>query len=447
MKQKKIALTTLGCKVNQCDSVMIEESLLARGFQIVDFRSRADIYIVNTCSVTHKTDSQSRQLIRRAKKHNPRARIIVTGCYAQVTPETLARMEEVSLVVGNAQKHKIADCIAQDPEKLSSAVLVSDINQETRFKDPPLRSFSNHTRAFLKIQDGCESFCSYCIVPYARGKSRSLPAEETLKRLSRFGTSGFKEIVLTGINLGAYGADLSPRSSLLKLLEQIDYQKPVPRVRLSSLEPMDVTCALIDFLSTAKTICPHLHLSLQSGDDAILKRMNRTCRSGDFKKLVSLLFEKIPHLCLGVDVIAGFPGETEEQFCNTHKLLKELPISYLHVFPYSKRDKTKAAAFPDHLPQDVIKRRCAILRELGNFKKISFYSSYYKNKVNVLLENKLDGPTDILTGHSRNYIPVLIEGTDSCLLNQEREVEITRISGGRVWGKILKCTTVDDGAN
>ena len=365
----KIAITTLGCKVNQYDSVTIEEALLAKGFQIVDFTSHADVYIINTCTVTHKTDYQSRQLIRRAHKRNSHARIIVTGCYAQVAPEALSQMEEVSLVLGNAQKHTISDIIARDPDTAPSGIMVTDINQETCFRDPSLQSFSNHTRAFLKIQDGCASFCSYCIVPYARGKPRSLPIDEALKRLFTLRKNGFNEVVLTGIHLGAYGVDHTPPSNLLTLLELIESKKPVPRLRLSSLEPMDITNNLVDFLRTAKTICPHLHLPLQSGDDAVLKRMNRTYQTDDFKNLVAALRAKIPHLCLGVDVIVGFPGETDQQFKNTYALLQELPVDYFHVFPYSKREKTRAAAFPDHIPQKTIKKRCELLRATGKYQK------------------------------------------------------------------------------
>ena len=435
MKTMKIAITTLGCKVNQYDSVTIEEALLAKGFEIVDFTSHADVYIINTCTVTHKTDYQSRQLIRRAQKRNPHARIIVTGCYAQVAPEALAQMREVSLIVGNAQKHKIADVIARVPDTIASGILVTDITRETCFREPALHSFSNHTRAFLKIQDGCESFCSYCIVPYARGKPRSLPIEETVQRMLTLRNAGFKEIVLTGIHLGAYGVDHTSPTNLLTLLELIEAKEPVPRIRLSSLEPMDITDNLVEFLSTAKTICPHLHLPMQSGDDEVLKRMNRTYQAGDFKNLVSLLMAKIPHLCLGADVIVGFPGETDQHFKNTHALLQELPISYFHVFPYSKRKMTRAAAFPDHLPQKIIKERSEVLRTLGNNKKINFYSQYIGKVVNVLLEGKRDKQFHCLKGRSRNYIPVLVEGSDS-LINQECEVVITRVEEGRVWGKL-----------
>ncbi len=433
MKMKKIAITTLGCKVNQYDSVTMEEALREKGCTIVDFRNQADIYIINTCTVTKKTDYQSRQLIRRARRKNPHAKIIVTGCYAQVAPQAIAEIPGVSLVLGNAQKQRINDFITGQEREKSPRIIVSDMNQQTCFNDPPLQSFSNHTRAFLKIQDGCEAFCSYCIVPYVRGKYRSLSPEETLKRLFSLDKAGFKEVVLSGIHLGAYGIDQNPPVTLLKLLQIIEQEKPVHRIRVSSLEPMDITNELIDFISTSKTICPHLHLPLQSGDDEILKRMNRPYRSNDFKTLVKVLASKIPNLCLGVDAIAGFPGETDHQFMNTYRLLEGLPISYFHVFPYSKREKTLAASFPDQVPSKTIATRSERLRKLGNIKKETFYSNHLGKKLNVLIEGKRDRLSGYLKGRSRNYIPVLLEGPDT-LKNHEIELEIVEIEGERLWG-------------
>jgi threonylcarbamoyladenosine tRNA methylthiotransferase MtaB len=372
-------------------------------------------------------------LIRRAKRKNPHAKIIVTGCYAQVAPQTIAQLPGVSLILGNVQKQKIADFITNNEGEESLHVIVSDINQQNCFDDPPLQSFPHHTRVFLKIQDGCEAFCSYCIVPYVRGKYRSLDSEETLKRLLTLGNAGFKEVVLSGIHLGAYGIDLNPPFTLLKLLQMIDQIKTAPRIRISSLEPMDTTDELIDFISTSKIICPHLHLPLQSGDDDILKRMNRPYQSIDFRKLVKNLASKIPHLCLGVDIIAGFPGETDRHFHNSYKLLEELPISYFHVFPYSKREKTEAASFPDQVPSKTISTRSELLRNLGKTKRENFYSSYLGKKLNVLIEEKRDRQSGLLKGRSRNYIPVLLEGPDT-LKNQEMEVEIIKVEGERVWG-------------
>lgn len=433
MKIKKIAIITLGCKVNQYDSVIMEEALCEKGYTIVNFRNQADIYIINTCTVTQKTDYQSRQLIRRAKRKNPHAKIIVTGCYAQIAPQAIAEIPGVSLVLGNAQKHNIADFITNSEGDGSPHVIVSDIHQQIYFNDPPLHSFTHHTRAFLKIQDGCEAFCSYCIVPYARGRYRSLSSEETLKRLFTLDKAGFKEVVLSGIHLGAYGMDQNPSFPLLNLLQIIEQEKPVHRIRLSSLEPMDITSGLIDFLSKSQIVCPHLHLPLQSGDDEILKRMKRPYRSSDFERLVKRLNSKIPHLCLGIDAIAGFPGETDHQFMNTYKLLEGLPVSYFHVFPYSKREKTLAASFPDQIPGNTISTRSERLRKLGKTKKERFYSNYLGKKLNVLIEEKRDRQSGYLKGRSRNYIPVLLEGPDT-LKNHVIELEIVRIEGERVWG-------------
>jgi len=433
MESKKIAITTLGCKVNQYDSASMEEALREEGYHIVGFHSHADIYIVNTCTVTQKTDYQSRQLIRRAHKMNPQSKIIVTGCYAQIVPQALAQIPGVYLILGNAQKHQIADLITNNLGEQSPHVIVSDINQETCFKDPPLHSFSHHTRAFLKIQDGCESFCSYCIVPYVRGKYRSLDHKEVLTRLFMLSEAGFKEVVLSGIHLSAYGIDHNPPSNLSSLLQLIEQKQPVSRIRLSSLEPMDITNELTDFLPISEIICPHLHLPLQSGDDEILKRMKRPYRSSEFRELVELLISTIPHLCLGVDVIVGFPGESDRHFLTTYKLLEELPINYFHIFPYSKREKTQAASFPDQVASKTISTRSKMLRKLGKSKREQFYSHYLGRSLKVLIEEKRNRQSNLLKGRSRNYIPVLLEGPDT-LKNQEIEVKITRVEGEKVWG-------------
>lgn len=433
MKPTTVALATLGCKVNQYDSAVMEEALIAQGCRITAFRSEADVYIINTCTVTQKTDFQSRQLIRRAHKANPAAQIIVTGCYAQVAPDALAQIPGVSLVLGNAEKQAIADFIHPVSDASTARVIVSDSRIRSCFNDPPLRSFSGHTRAFLKVQDGCESFCSYCIVPYARGRCRSLPPGEVVKRLFTLSAAGFREVVLSGVHLGAYGTDLTPRCSLLSLLQVIEHNAPVPRVRLSSLEPMDIHHDLIDFLSASRTICPHLHLPLQSGDDAVLARMNRPYRAADFRELANALRSSIPHLCLGTDLIAGFPGETEAQFRSTCELLESLPISHAHIFPYSRREKTAAANFPGQVPQPVIKARSAVLRSIGMEKRREFYASFLGKELKVLVEGRADGLPGHVRGWSSNYIPVVFEGPAG-LRNHEVAVTAGRLEGNTVRG-------------
>ena len=437
MKKRSVAITTLGCKVNQYDSATIEESLTKSGFIIVDFKTPADVYIINTCTVTHKTDYQSRQLIRRAQKTNPKARIIVTGCYAQAAPESLRKMPGISLILGNREKQRITDFITDQLwEEPHPNLMVSPITGATTFTDQPLTSFSKHTRAFLKIQDGCESYCSYCIVPHVRGKSRSLNPKEVLTRLVTLSNHAYKEVVLTGVHLGAYGIDHSPPTSLFELLQLIERTKPLPRIRLSSLEPMDISSSLAELVSSSSIICPHLHLPLQSGDNNVLKRMKRPYSASDFTALITGLVSKIPHLCLGVDVMVGFPGETEAQFENTYNLLNDLPISYFHIFPYSRREKTEAASFPDQIPPPVTKSRKNRLNQLNEKKVKYFYSKYLGTKLKVLFEDTRDKKTGFLKGRSRNYIPVLLDGPDR-LKNSEIEVEVMQVVGTMVRGKLF----------
>jgi threonylcarbamoyladenosine tRNA methylthiotransferase MtaB len=431
MKTTTVAITTLGCKVNQYESAAIEEALLTRGYRVTDFSSKADVYIINTCTVTQKTDYQSRQIIRRAHKANPGGRIIVTGCYAQIAPEALAQLSGVSLVLGNAAKQQIADLIEPACGTYPARTIIPDLGADACFRDPPLHSFANHTRAFLKIQDGCESFCSYCIVPYARGRCRSLPPDEVLKHLSALSESGFREVVLSGIHLSAYGTDLTPRGSLLELLKRIDHSKPVSRVRLSSLEPMEVSPALIDLITASQTICPHLHLPLQSGNDTILSLMNRPYRAADFREIANMLHASIPDLCLGTDLIAGFPGETEARFRSTCEMLESLPISYVHVFPYSRREKTAAADLPGQVPQQAIKARSAVLRGIGIKKRRAFYSAFVGKELNVLVEGGTGGAPGQVRGRSANYIPVVFAGPPG-LRNCEVTVRAVRIEGDLV---------------
>ncbi len=437
MKKLSVALTTLGCKVNQYDSATIEAALTKNGFRLVDFKTPADVYIINTCTVTHKTDYQSRQLIRRAQKTNPKAKIIVTGCYAQAAPSSLGDMPGVSLILGNQEKQLITNFITVQPgETEHPRIMVSTITEASVFTDPPLTSFSKHTRAFLKIQDGCESFCSYCIVPYVRGKCRSLDPQDVLERLGTLGNQGYKEVVLTGIHLGAYGIDHSPPSSLLKLLKLIERSKPLSRIRLSSLEPMDISPALVELVSSSPIICEHLHLPLQSGDNDVLKRMKRTYSANDFASIINGLVSKNPRLCLGVDVMVGFPGETEAQFENTYNLLDDLPISYFHIFPYSKREKTEAASFSDQIHPQTIKNRKSRLNQLNKVKIKDFYSQFLGSTLKVLFEDTRDRKSGFLKGRSRNYLPVLLDGPDS-LKNSEVEVEIIKVEGTTVRGRLL----------
>lgn len=417
---QKVAITTLGCKINQFESAAMTESLGKEGFRVVPFEEGADVYVINTCTVTAKTDAESRRLIRRALRHNPQARVVVTGCYAQVAPDVLKEMPGVALVVGNSEKRGIAEILrAADPD---GTVLVSDISRERSAEGLRLESFAEHTRAFLQVQNGCDAFCSYCIVPYARGRSRSVTMASALEGIRTFAAKGFKEVVLTGIHLGGYGLDLDPPASLLALLEAVEAEAAVPRLRVGSVEPNEVTDELIAFLGRSETACPHLHLPLQSGDDGVLARMNRRYTAASFRDTVARLVAEVPDVFIGCDVIAGFPGETAEEFANTVRLIEELPIASLHVFPFSRRDGTPAARMAGQVDGRTVRERAETLRKLSERKRGEFFGRFAGRELPVLVQyRREDG---LLAGLSRNYIPVAFAGDDRHV-NTEVAVRIT----------------------
>ena len=433
----RIAITTFGCKANQYDSEIIRENFEEKKFDIVSFSEPADIYVINTCTVTGKTDFQARQLIRKAHRNSPHAKIVVTGCYAQAAPEELKKIPGVSLVIGNPDKWEIVNIIKEAEKTSSAGIIVTPMEKEIVFPEKKIKRFAAKTRFFLKIQDGCNARCSYCIVPQVRGKSRSMAPKTVLELLSSIGSSGYKEAVLTGIHLGAYGLDLSPQTSLLNLLQEIEKQMPVPRVRLSSIEPNEITQGVIDVLADSTIVCPHLHLPLQSGDNTILRKMNRPYSAENFHSLVVKLTNSIKDLAIGVDVIVGFPGEGEEEFYQTLHLLEELPITYLHVFPFSPRKGTPAFSLTNKVNGNVVKKRSEILRLLSKKKREGFYRSYLNKKLPILIEARRHRKTGLLKGLSRNYIPVLLDGSDD-LMNQEITVRIVSVEGEEVKGEIEK---------
>ena len=368
-----ITIATLGCKVNQFESEAIIDSLEHQGYHTVPFGDLADITIINTCTVTHRADFQSRQMVRKALRFSPNSLIIVTGCYTQVDPQAFAEMKGVTYLLGNREKYFLSELLPHMEQGHVGRLQISDIGKETQFLDVPLTSFHRHTRAFLKIQDGCDGHCSYCIVPYARGPSRSLSPERIIEHCAVLKEKGFKEVVLTGIHIGVYGHDFSPPFSLERLLERLERAETPPRIRLSSIEPLDFSPALIAFLTQSTKVCPHLHIPIQSGDDDILKKMNRSYTSSFLSSLINDLHRRIPHISLGADVIVGFPGETEKQFQHTQEFIERLPLSYLHVFPFSRRKGTPASGFPHPVRESVMTERAEILRTLGKRKRQSFY--------------------------------------------------------------------------
>ncbi|VAV83249.1 tRNA t(6)A37-methylthiotransferase [hydrothermal vent metagenome] len=410
-EKKKVAVTTLGCRSNQYDSTAMEDFVRGAGFEIASFSEEAGAYIINTCTVTHKTDSEGRQLVRKVRRRHPDSVIIVTGCYAQVSPEEVSAIEGVDYVLGNPEKDRVVECIKKGRQTGGAVVEVGDYREGAPLK---LRA-QNHrgrTRVNLKVQDGCNKNCAFCVIPLARGTSKSLALDDVMAEIKGLVDNGFKEMVLTGIHLGAYGMDFTCGYSILKLLREIEAASFDAHFRISSLDPDEVGPEMIGFLAGAKTICNHLHLPIQSGDDKILRLMNRPYSARGFAETVTRLSKEVVDISIGTDVIVGFPGEGELEFENTYNLLKSLPLSYLHIFPYSKRTKTAAIDMPGHNDPRVIKERSARLHALDAEMRKAFYGRFIGREMTVLVESARDKKTGLLKGRTTNYIPVLIDGGD-----------------------------------
>jgi threonylcarbamoyladenosine tRNA methylthiotransferase MtaB len=426
---KRVAIATLGCKTNQFESAAMSEKFERAGYAIVPFTQTADIYIVNSCTVTARTDAESRRLIRRARRLNPQAKIVATGCYAQVAAGELELMPELDSVLGNHEKQDIIGLVEGGESR------VSDISAERTSGPLKLESFAEHTRAFLQAQNGCNSFCTYCIVPYARGRSRSVQLEDVLQGVRELAVNGYREVVLTGIHLGAYGLDLTPTTTLTDLVGRIDSERIVPRLRIGSVEPNEVSKELLTLMTESEIICPHLHLPLQSGSDSVLQRMGRSYTADFFRSLMHRINAALPQAFIGADVIAGFPGESETEFEETLQLIKELPFSDLHVFPYSSRPGTKAADMPDQVPAHIIKYRAEQLRTVAAEKKNKFLEGQRGSELNVLVQG-YNTNTQKCNGLSKNYVNTTFTG-QSNLINTECSVRVTGVGNNGVIGLII----------
>jgi threonylcarbamoyladenosine tRNA methylthiotransferase MtaB len=409
---QKFKIITLGCKVNQAESAGIARQLQDRAAEAAVGEDPVDMYIINTCTVTAKASMQSRQAVRQALRAHPDARIVVTGCYAQTAPQEIRDIPGVELVLGNDGKHRIAEILSNRPADARKMIDGMPAGTDNPWPLSPVRD--DRARPLLKIQDGCNARCSYCIVPLARGTSRSLPQENVLRCIRRLGDAGYPEVVLTGIHLGHYGLDLMPPSDLLTLLKRIRQQELVQRVRLSSIEPLELTDELIAFAADSRNettaICPHFHVPLQSGDNEILRRMRRPYTREIFRDRVLGIRRHFPDASIGVDVLVGFPGETAAAFDSTCSLLKQLPVTYLHVFPFSPRKGTPADRMPDPVPADVLKARCRRLRAIGSKKKTDFYNRFSAKILEVVAETVADAENGLIKGTSANYIPVMFKG-------------------------------------
>lgn len=427
----RVAVTTLGCKTNQYESAAMEERLVGAGYEVVPFDEGAELVIVNTCTVTAATDRQSRNLIRRARRLNPAARIVVTGCYAQVAPDKLVNFPGVALVIGNAEKKEFLDLLQDVAD--TPLVKVSDIRREREAVPMGLSHFAGRSRAFVQIQNGCDAFCSYCIIPHARGRSRSLPPEEAIDQVRELVAAGYPEIVLTGIHIGGYGADLSPAISLRDLVARIETHTGVPRLRLGSIEPTEIPMSLVELVAQSSVVCPHFHIPLQSGDDDILERMNRLYDRNFFRRMMEGIHNRMPDAAIGLDVIVGFPGETEKHFDNTLRFVEQLPATHLHVFPFSRRPGTPAALMPDQISAQIAKERAARLRALGEEKTRAFAQRFVGRELDVVVEA---GEGTVRKGLTRHYLTVSFAG-DEELVGKSVQVKATGLKDSGLEGHLI----------
>ncbi len=435
----KFKISTLGCKVNQSESEAIAGQLQSADWLPAENGDATEIFIINTCTVTQKAAMQSRQAVRRAIRANPNSRIVVTGCYAQTEPGALEKIGGVHYIIGNADKHRISEILAagRDSADDQAIAICNDIRISDHLK-PSLNAMTySRSRPFLKVQDGCDACCTYCIVPRARGPSRSLPVNHVLEGVKALSNAGYHEIVLSGIHLGRFGCDLIPVSSLSELLDHIDRASSIARVRLSSIEPLELTDDLIERVAGSPRFCRHFHIPLQSGDDHILQKMKRPYAVDDFRQRVAKIRKHIPDAAIGIDILIGFPGETDAAFENTYALVQELPVTYLHVFPFSARPGTPAAHYPDRVAPVVIKARCEQMRRLGQAKRIDFFQKSIGKQLEILVESTRHAPTGLLKGISSNYIPVLIDADDQ-QMNKLVTVQLTHMMDSFLKGTIVK---------
>lgn len=423
---KKAALHNLGCKVNAYETEAMQHLLEEAGYEIVPFTQKADVYVINTCSVTNMADRKSRQMLHKAKKNNPDSIVVAAGCYVQTSEKEVLNDLSVDIVIGNDRKHDLVRLL-EEYSLDSVNDTVDDINDGKHdFEELFIDQTKEHTRAFIKVQDGCNQFCSYCIIPYARGRVRSRRFENVIAEVERLAANGFKEVVLTGIHLSSYGVDFEEATGLLELIQAVNAVKGIERIRLGSLEPKIVTEHFASELSKLDKICPHFHLSLQSGCDATLKRMNRKYTTKEYERGCELLRKYFVHPAITTDVIVGFPGETEEEFEQTKAYLEHIHFYEMHIFKYSKRKGTRAAVMPDQIDEQIKAARSEKLIALGHDMSKEFRKFYIGKNEEVLFEEKtVIGDKEYFVGYTKEYVKVAKETAE----NLENQIVSGRISG------------------
>ncbi|GAW93447.1 tRNA (N(6)-L-threonylcarbamoyladenosine(37)-C(2))-methylthiotransferase MtaB [Calderihabitans maritimus] len=430
---KRVGIYVLGCKVNYHEAEAIGSLFKRKGYEVVPFGEKADVYIIHTCTVTHLSDRKSRQMIRKAVRTNPEAVVAVTGCYAQTSPGEVLEIPGVDLVVGTRDRRRIVELVEAASRQEKPLNMVHKLEEIKEFEELPVDA-PDRARAFFKIQEGCNRFCTYCIIPYARGPIRSRSLESTVREVERLVAEGFGEIVLTGIHVGLYGRDLPGNIDLAVLLERLVQIEGLRRLRVSSLDPNDFTPRLLDTITAYPVICPHYHLSLQSGDDEVLRRMNRRYTTEEYRRLVEELRQRRPGCAITTDIIVGFPGETEEQFQNTLLFVEQIGFSGLHVFKYSPRKGTPAARYPEQVSAEEKERRSRQLIQLGKRLAREYAAQFLNRTMEVLVEQEVGTAPRQWTGHTENYLKVVFSAPQEDLRGQFVPVRLQEVQEDWVRG-------------
>ncbi|WP_326514657.1 tRNA (N(6)-L-threonylcarbamoyladenosine(37)-C(2))-methylthiotransferase MtaB [Clostridium intestinale] len=433
----KVAFATLGCRVNVYESEAMMEKFIREGYEVVDFSEVADVYVINTCSVTNMGDKKSRQMISRGRRQNPDAVIAAVGCYSQIAPSEVSSIEGIDVVLGSRNKGEVVYWVNKAKDEGKMQVQVSEVLRNKEFEDLRIEEYQDKTRAFLKIQDGCNRFCAYCLIPYTRGAVCSKDPRKVIEEVKVLAENGFKEIILSGIHIASYGVELDQKITLIDIIEKIETIDGIERVRIGSIDPTFFTEEVVERITKFKKLCPHFHLSLQSASNGTLKRMNRRYNIEEYESIVNILRGKIKDVSLTTDIIVGFPGETEEEFNETYETLNKIKLSKMHIFKYSPRKGTRAADMENQIDGNVKEERSKKLIELDLRNEKEFIEKYIETEIPVLFEQKVKNEQDLYEGYTHNYIKVIVCSKEKNLIGKIIKVKINDAGNGVAYGEII----------
>ena len=433
----KVAFATLGCRVNVYESEAMMEKFIREGYEVVDFSEVADVYVINTCSVTNMGDKKSRQMISRGRRQNPDAVIAAVGCYSQIAPNEVSSIEGIDVVLGSRNKGEVVYWVNKAKDEGKKQVQVSEVLRNKEFEDLRIEEYQDKTRAFLKIQDGCNRFCAYCLIPYTRGAVCSKDPRKVIEEIKVLAENGFKEIILSGIHIASYGVELDQKITLIDIIEKIETIDGIERVRIGSIDPTFFTEEVVERITKFKKLCPHFHLSLQSASNGTLKRMNRRYNIEEYESIVNILRGKIKDVSLTTDIIVGFPGETEEEFNETYETLNKIKLSKMHIFKYSPRKGTRAADMENQVDGNVKEERSKKLIELDLKNEKEFIEKYIQTEIPVLFEQKVKNEQDLYEGYTHNYIKVIVCSKEKNLIGKIIKVKINNAGNGVAYGEII----------